>query len=1278
MENRPKEIVNSILSKSPLTISKQEFQEASDLILEYKLNGYVMALLRMQEFYLYFDIPLSIKHNIDLISYMDEERINFFELIGYMYFNKGSYINFYQNLVLFKYKQITRLNKQNLYILHQVIGDIIASIWWHYEFLKQLVQRLYSNQYSQLVKMIQNQQKGIDEQIHLLEFSKYSKYFKLIINNSLSYNLSGDQLSSNADEFIQTLLKKDELIYEDILNYMKQAPAISVKKRIIYHKLLFYYWLISKQNQLQKEPQNQKQSALSQSVIQFRPTQSQYASSRISIIQFQSGIFQSSINGSKFQSKLSNSSIRYRKASNSIVLYLQENVINLEESLQDSDLLMQFDAYNEHYQGLAESLSIYEIRDWNDLKELSQQSTQILKSALENINIEKLIETHLNKYFSLRSYSLAIDSTQNFKYHIQYIDEQVQILQYYQFPSVTSQFYKFYDFIRPKSQIEQIEIIRLLSLRLSFSKQQVNTIYRCLQLELPDHFIVMEAAIKLKSIQTTHNCLKHRDWLSQIDQDHWLMLKVIVFQQTLIDIFYLIVQCCFEQQIFLNTWQRILKNLFQIITLSKANDILLHFFEYVISNERDFQYFLNLISVTEPPKYSNNLYQEILDFLERVLNLENQQEKVYILKGFQVIYPFPNIFKIDFLIGNINQKSKSLIYYIKIKQNKDDNETLTQLCYELYSSDQQFYSKFIPPEDTPGFDLHFTAEGESSETQAKLFHLKIVEQLNLPKKEDVISEIQKYLIPLRGSCKSVIKELDQNIFGHQIREISNQEILEYVLNHKKYIENHVDKKISQVKQRIQQKLKKIEILIEKYQNTRQIVNQMNRKFKFPQRSKFYIKQEYHHLIEPDSLIYKCIYELILLQRNIQGSKLINSDSQAAFAITRQNEDNKRQNGVQIEQQNISKSEQDLIQYYLQLGEEGRIPILKMFLEKLEVEMNTYILELKQYQYDLIITDLDDQIIEFKKIQIGCFESCPFCGRKCDQDVLKKHRHKCSTGHQIRSMKGILIDNKLSLLTCEELQDDYYVYDQQVQDLRKWADLKLRYKIWNFCNFKNDEELKQHQLNYQSYWNNKVGKVICNHLNCRFFQKELDQWNQSHHFILVIDESGSMAGQKWKIMMEAIQQCFIELRKNPNNRISLIQFSDDARFVIGSNQPEEIPQLEQIKQFQMMSGGTNFENAFLLVFYAIQRCILQFDFQTVVFYTDGNSDYPNVSMDLFAQMNQELRQKIDILICSEIQESKSLQKVCQVFLQKMGKGTLKENVKIDQIGQLLQEKVCQKY
>lgn len=32
---------------------------------------------------------------------------------------------------------------------------------------------------------------------------------------------------------------------------------------------------------------------------------------------------------------------------------------------------------------------------------------------------------------------------------------------------------------------------------------------------------------------------------------------------------------------------------------------------------------------------------------------------------------------------------------------------------------------------------------------------------------------------------------------------------------------------------------------------------------------------------------------------------------------------------------------------------------------------------------------------------------------------------------ILGMNGILVDHKLSLLSCEELQDDYYVYDKQV-------------------------------------------------------------------------------------------------------------------------------------------------------------------------------------------------------------------------------------------------------
>ncbi|CAD8058260.1 unnamed protein product [Paramecium sonneborni] len=1278
MDIQDKHKVNSILSKSPLTITKQEFHQVSELILEYKLNGFVMVLLRMQEYYLYFDIPLSIKHNIDLLSYMDQERINFFELIGYTYFNYGTYLNFYQNLVLFKYKQITRLTQQNSILLHKVIGDIVASVWWHYEFFKQTTHCLFGNQYCKLVKIIQNEQNGKNEQMNLQEYSKLSKYFQLIISNSLSYNLNETQLSQDADEFIQILLKKDELKFLDILIYIQQTSSISLKKRLIYYKLLFYYWLISKQSQLSRETQQKQKTILSKSTIQYRNTQSQ-STSRIFGNQQQSGIFCSSIMGSRIQSHLSSSSIRFKKTSNQIKQYLQENVINLEESLQDSELSIQFDQYNEHFQNLIEGLSIYEINNWSDLVDLSDQSIQILKSVLEIINIEKLVQAYSDKYISLKSYCLIINSTENFNQHVQFIDQLANKTQYYQFPNPTEQFYIFYDYIKTKPQIEQIEIIGLIGLRLQFTKSQVNTFYRCLQLEVQDHFTVTEAAIRLKSIQTTQNCLKNRDWLSQINQEDWLMLKGIVFQQCLIDIFYLIVQCCFEQQIYLNTWHIILKNLFQIIIVSQSKDILLHFFQFVISNEGDFSSFINLFLVTEPPKFQNTQFQDVLNFVERILILENLNKKINILKGFQVVYPFPQIFYIDFIINNISESSNSLISYIKIKYNQHNEELLSQICFILHQSDQEFYSKFISPEDTPGLDLQFQVESQLSQQQALLFHQKIVKQLNLPLKEDVINSIQNYLNPLKGNCKSVIKELDQNIFIHQIREIQDQQILEYVLNHKQYIEKSVDKKVSYAKFRIQKKLQQIDNLIDKYQKYLLSVKQINKKMKFPQRSKYYVKQEYHNLIEPDSLIYIILNEILLVQRNILSYNLINSDYQEIFVIPKvDNDGDKSLNDSQINEGSQRKLIQEIIQYYIKIGETEKIPILKNFLEQLESEMNKYFQELKQFKEDIIIKDLDDQINEFRKIQIGCAEQCPFCGRKCDQNVLKKHRHKCSTGHQIRSMKGILIDNKLSLLTCEEWQDDYNIFVQQDKQLKKWKDLKLKYKNWNFCNYKDNQDLSIHQLNYQNYWNNRVGKIICNFLNCRFFPKMINEFNFFHHYIFVIDESGSMAGQKWKIMLEVYEQCFTELQKIPNNRITVIQFSDDARFIIGHDQPEKIQTSELVRQFNMMSGGTNFENAFLLLFYAIQKFIAEFDFQTILFYTDGDADFPKISMDLFSQIQQELRQKIDILICSEVQESKSLQKVCNIFQQKMGKGMIKENVSIEQLGKILNEKICQKY
>lgn len=63
-----------------------------------------MPLLRIKEYYLFFDIPYSIKLNIDILASFDEERSNFFEIIGYVKFKYGTESSLLMNLILFKYK----------------------------------------------------------------------------------------------------------------------------------------------------------------------------------------------------------------------------------------------------------------------------------------------------------------------------------------------------------------------------------------------------------------------------------------------------------------------------------------------------------------------------------------------------------------------------------------------------------------------------------------------------------------------------------------------------------------------------------------------------------------------------------------------------------------------------------------------------------------------------------------------------------------------------------------------------------------------------------------------------------------------------------------------------------------------------------------------------------------------------------------------------------------------------------------------------------------------
>ena len=97
-----------------------------------------------------------------------------------------------------------------------------------------------------------------------------------------------------------------------------------------------------------------------------------------------------------------------------------------------------------------------------------------------------------------------------------------------------------------------------------------------------------------------------------------------------------------------------------------------------------------------------------------------------------------------------------------------------------------------------------------------------------------------------------------------------------------------------------------------------------------------------------------------------------------------------------------------------------------------------LLALRRTRYDVALDlremDLDAVYLEFKHESIGCTETCPCCGRKCDQPIQDlNHRHACTLGHQLRAMAGVTVQGFPSFQTCEEIPDD-----AKIQELKSMS------------------------------------------------------------------------------------------------------------------------------------------------------------------------------------------------------------------------------------------------
>ena len=248
---------------------------------------------------------------------------------------------------------------------------------------------------------------------------------------------------------------------------------------------------------------------------------------------------------------------------------------------------------------------------------------------------------------------------------------------------------------------------------------------------------------------------------------------------------------------------------------------------------------------------------------------------------------------------------------------------------------------------------------------------------------------------------------------------------------------------------------------------------------------------------------------------------------------------------------------------------------------------------------------------------GCETNCPCCGRSFDAEHYKvkteigsaTNKHKCNRGHQFRGMNGFKYENSNlpSFKICETMKDTDLIRSSN-KDI-KWSDYKALNSKWNFDNDSNQNAID---------WTNKcpyiwsmIGKDLCVNFDMKFTRIAIDE-NSSEscgplHYILVLDESGSMRGC-WSDLLKSVES-FLKIRSSEgslDDLVSIILFSNNATIEV-SNSKIDPGLINNLRQ--PIFGGTDYSTA-------LQRCIQIISQSSssshkygVLFMSDGEAYYP---------------------------------------------------------------------
>lgn len=293
--------------------------------------------------------------------------------------------------------------------------------------------------------------------------------------------------------------------------------------------------------------------------------------------------------------------------------------------------------------------------------------------------------------------------------------------------------------------------------------------------------------------------------------------------------------------------------------------------------------------------------------------------------------------------------------------------------------------------------------------------------------------------------------------------------------------------------------------------------------------------------------------------------------------------------------------------------------LKNVLNHIDDEAHSF----DQRSYDF--QNLDDKKLYDFYLQRarGCQTKCPCCGRNCDAEHFKiktaigsdSNKHKCNRGHQYRGMNGYKIEHLdiPSFKICEEMTDEDVI--KSGGSSYKWPEFKELNKSWDFdINSQNDINEWRGKCNY--IWS-KIGKEICSHFTMNFSEVAVSNQKSSTcplHFIMALDASGSMNGQKWADLIDSTRN-FLDIRAKEGSEfdiVTIIVFSENS--TITASKAKIDPQLADGARGKFINGGTNFSNAISLMNSVIENSDSSTHKECIVFMSDGMAPYPSGPLD----------------------------------------------------------------